>query len=166
MKLRIIISLFIFIFVFPTFLAFSQPSEMKTSPGMKQWWREAQCSRASDINLSQDQIKGLDLIQEAYFQEIRFLRIQLFSKRLELRDLLINPTLKNEAIRAKYREMNGLQLKLDEQTMEYLLKLRNLLTKEQLKTWCPEKEFSFLREMVQGPGLMHPMHPRKHPPEE
>jgi Spy/CpxP family protein refolding chaperone len=166
MKLRITIPLFIFIFVFPTFLAFSQPSKMKTSPGTEQWWREAQCLRASDINLSQDQMKGLDLIQEAYFQEIRLLRIQLFSKRLELRDLLTNPTLKSEAIRTKYREMNELQLKLDEQTMEYLLKLRNLLTKEQLKTWCPEKEFSSLREMVQGPGLMHPMHPRMHPPEE
>jgi Spy/CpxP family protein refolding chaperone len=111
-------------------------------------------------------MKGLDLIQEAYFKEIRLLRIQLFSKQLELRDILTNPILKNEAIRAKYREINELQLKLDEQTMEYLLKLRNLLTKEQLKIWCPEKEFSFLREMMQGPGLMHPMHPRKHPPEE
>jgi len=166
MKLRIIIPLYIFIFVFPPLLAFSQPSSMKLSPRMEQWWTEAQCLRASDINLSQDQIKGLDMIQEAYFQEIRFIRIQLFSRRLELRDILTNPTQRSEAIRAKYREMNELQLKLDEQTMEYLLKLRNLLTKEQLKTWCPEKEFSFLREMVRGPGLIHPMHPRKHPPEE
>jgi Spy/CpxP family protein refolding chaperone len=166
MKLRITIPFFIFIFMFPTFIAFSQPSHMKTFPGMQQWWREDQCLRASDINLSQDQMKGLDLIQEAYFQEIRLLRIQLFSKQLELRDLLTNPTLKNEAIRAKYREINELQLKLDGQTMEYLLKLRNLLTKEQLKTWCPEKEFSFLQEMMQGHGLMHPMHPRRHPPEE
>jgi Spy/CpxP family protein refolding chaperone len=139
---------------------------MKTLPGIQQWWREDQCLRASDISLSQDQMKGLDLIQEAYFKEIRLLRIQLFSKQLELRDILTNPILKNEAIRAKYREINELQLKLDEQTMEYLLKLRNLLTKEQLKIWCPEKEFSFLREMMQVHGLMHPMHPRKHPPEE
>lgn len=166
MKLKIAIPLFLFIFVFPPFIAFSQPSSMKPPTRMEQWWKETQCLRASDINLSQDQIKGLDMIQEAYFQEIRFLRIQLFSKRVELQDLLTNPTLKSEAIRTKYREMNELQLKFDEQTMEYLLKLRNLLTEEQLKTWCPEKEFSFFREMVHGPGLKHPMHPRRLPPKE
>jgi hypothetical protein len=62
--------------------------------------------------------------------------------------------------------MIELQSELDEKTIDYLIKLRNLLTQEQLKSWCPEREFPFFREMMQGPGPMSPMHPRKHPSEE
>ena len=168
MKLKITILFFVFVFIFQIFPAFSQPSEMRSSPetGMKQRGGEFQCLRASDLDLSQGQMKGLELIQQAYFQEIRLLRIQLFSKRLELREFLINPTPRIESIRNKYWELNELQSKLDEKTIEYLIKLRSLLTQEQLRSWCPEKEFPFLREMMQGPGPMSPMHPRKHPSEE
>jgi Spy/CpxP family protein refolding chaperone len=133
---------------------------------MKQWMGETRCLRASELNLSQEQLKGLDLIQQAYFQEIRLLRIQLFSKQLELREYLTNPNPRIESIRAKYWEMIELRSKLDEKTIDYLIKLRNLLTQEQLKSWCPEREFFFFREMMQGPGPMSPMHPRKHPSEE
>jgi Spy/CpxP family protein refolding chaperone len=168
MKLKISILFFILIFMFPIFPAFSQPLEMRSSPemGMKQRRGETQCLRASDLNLSQEQMKELELIQQANFQEIRLLRIQLFSKRLELREFFTNPTPRIESIRAKYWEINELQSKLDEKTIEYLIKLRTLLTQDQLRNWCPEKEFPFLREMMQGPGPMSPMHPRKHPSEE
>lgn len=143
--------------------SFSQPSGMRSSPGMSHWKGEARCWRASDLNLSPEQLKGFDLIQQAYFQEIRLLRVQLFSKRLELRELLTDSTPRIESIRAKYWEMIELQSKLDEKTIEYMIKLRNLLTQEQLKSWCPEKEFPFLREMTQGPSQMGPIHPRRPP---
>jgi Spy/CpxP family protein refolding chaperone len=165
MKLKIQIFFFILILVFPVFPTFSQPSEKRSSPemGMKQQRGETQCLRASDLNLSKEQIRELELIQQANFQEIRFLRIQLFSKRLELREVLTNPTPRIESIRNKYWEINELQSKLDEKTIEYLIRLRTLLTQDQIRSWCPEKEFPFLREMMQGPGPMSPMHPRKHP---
>jgi Spy/CpxP family protein refolding chaperone len=168
MKFKLSFLLSFLLFTFLSSPAFSQSSEMKFSPGirMKHWKGGARCFRASDLNLSQEQLKGLDLIQQAYFQEIRLLRIQLFSKQLELREFLTNPTPRIESIRAKYWEMIELQSKLNEKTIDYLIKLRNLLTKEQLKSWCPEKEFPFFREMMEGPGLMSPMHPRRHPSEE
>jgi Spy/CpxP family protein refolding chaperone len=168
MKLKTTILFFVFIFVFQISPAFSQPPETRSSPetGMTKPREELQCLRASDLDLSQGQMKGLELIQQAYFEEIRLLRIQLFSKRLELRESLTNPNPRMESIRRKYWEINELQSRLDLKTIEYLIKLKNLLTHEQLRSWCPEKEFPFLQEMMQGPGPMSPMHPRKHRSEE
>jgi hypothetical protein len=111
-------------------------------------------------------MRGLDLIQQTYFQEVRLLRAQLFLKRLELREFLTNPTVKIESVRAKYWETIELKSKLEEKAIEYLIKLRNLLTQEQLKRWCPEKEFSLLREMMHGVGPMGPMSLKTLPPEE
>ncbi len=50
-----------------------------------------------------------------------------------------------------------------EKAVEYLIKVRNLLTQEQLKNWCPEQEFPSFPRMMHGPGPMGPMHPKKPP---
>ncbi len=132
--------------------AFSQPSGM----GMKKWKGEGPCWRASELNLSQEQRKGLDLVQQTYFREAQLIRTQLFTKRLELREFLINPTLRTETIRVKYLEIIELQSKQEEKAIEYLIKVRNLLTLEQLQSWCPEQEFPAFRQMMYGTGPMGP----------
>jgi Spy/CpxP family protein refolding chaperone len=163
MKLRIQILIFCFLFFFTTSPSFSQPPEM----GMK-WWRgEGPCWRASDLDLSQEQRKTLELIQQAYFREAQLLRAQLFTRRLELRELLTSPTIKIESIRAKNSEITELQSKQEERSVEYLIKVRNLLTPEQLQKWCPEREFPAFRQMMYGTGPVGPLHPRKtFPPPE
>ncbi len=130
---------------------------------MKQWKKEARCWRASELNLASEQAKGLDLIQQTYLRETQLLRVQLFSKRLELREFLTDSTIKIEDIRPKYLEMVEIQSKLEEKAVEYLIKVRNLLTQEQLKNWCPEQEFPSFPRMMHGPGPMGPMHPKKPP---
>jgi Spy/CpxP family protein refolding chaperone len=141
---------------------------MRHNPGMgmRHWKGETRCWRASELDLSAEQMKGLDLIQQTYLQKVRPLRIQLFLKRLELQEFLTNPTVKTEAVRAKYLETIELRSKLEEKTIDYLIKLRNLLTQEQLKRWCPEKEFPLLREMMHGAGPISPLSPKRLPPEE
>jgi len=168
MNLKTTILLISFIFFIQIFPAFSQPPEMRSSPEteMTKPRGQLQCLRASDLDLSKGQMKGLELVQQAYFEEIRLLRIQLFSKRLELRESIINPNPRMESIRSKYWEINELQSRLDQKTIDYLIKLNSILTQEQLRSWCPEKEFPFPQEMMQGPGPMSPMHPRKHRSEE
>jgi len=123
---------------------------------MKKWRGEGPCWRASEINLSQEQRKSLDLVQQTYFREAQLTRAQLFTKRIELRELLTNPTATTESIRVKSLEIIELQSKQEEKAIEYLIKVRNLLTPEQLQNWCPEQEFPFFRQMMHGTDPMGP----------
>ncbi len=163
MKLKITILIFCFLFIFAPTCAFSQPPGI----GMRKWRGESPCWRASDLDLSSEQRKSLELIQQAFFREAQVLRAQLFTRRLELRELFISPTIKIELIRAKNSEIIELESKQEEKSVEYLIKVRNLLTPEQLQRWCPEQELPAFRHMRYGAGPMGPMDPKKiFPPSE
>ncbi len=144
--------------------SFSQPSETKMGPdpgmGMRHWRGENRCWKASDLNLSPHQLKTLDTIRQNYFQESQRLRGELFSKRLEFREYLTNPAVKVDSIRAKSSEIIELQAKVEEKSTDYLINVKNLLTPEQLKLWCPEQELPRLRPMMDGPYPMGPRPPR------
>jgi Spy/CpxP family protein refolding chaperone len=152
MKIKIKTVILCFLFILTASFSFSQPSGM----GMRKWKGEGPCWKASELNLSQEQRKALDLVQQTYFREAQLIRTQLFTKRLELRELLINPTTKIESIRMKYSEIIELQSKQEEKAIEYLIKVKNLLTLEQLQNWCPEQEFTAFRPMMYGTGPMGP----------
>jgi len=132
----------------------TSPSFSQPGMGMRKWRGEGPCWRASELNLSQEQRRGLDLVQQTYFREAQLIRAQLITKRLELRELLIHPTTKIESIRMKYSEIIELQSKQEEKAIEYLIKVKNLLTLEQLQNWCPEQEFPAFRQMMYGTGPM------------
>ena len=155
--------IFFFLLIFAASLSFSQPPGM----GMRKGRGEDPCWRAAELDLSREQRKNLEGIQQAYFREAQLLRAQLFTRRLELRELLVSPTVKIESIRSKNLEIIELESKQEEKSIEYLIKVRNLLTPEQLQKWCPEQEFPAFRHMMYGTGPMGPMHPRKtFPPAE
>jgi len=161
------ITLLVAVLLFAFFVSpsFPQPSETKMGPGpgmeMRHWRGESRCWKASDLNLSPDQLKTLDTIRQTYFQEAQRLRGELFSKRLEFREYLTNPTVKVDSIHAKSSEIIELQAKVEEKTTDYLINVRNLLTPEQLKLWCPEQELPHLRPMMDRPYPMGPRPPRK-----
>jgi len=163
MKSKNKILFFIFIFLLPILPSFAQSPEIKpySSKGMRQWRKEVRCWKASELNLSFEQTKGLDLIQQTYLRETQTLRTQLFAKRFELRELLTNPTIKTDSIRPKYLEMAEIQSKLEEKAMEYLIKVRNLLTQDQLHFWCPEQEFPLFHRMIHGMGPRGPIQPKR-----
>jgi Spy/CpxP family protein refolding chaperone len=142
------------------------PPKPVAGMGMRQWRGETRCWKAAELNLSPDQAKGLEFINQAYLKETRPLRNDLFSKRLELREFLTNPNIKVESIQSKTAEVLALESKIGERETEYLIKVRSLLTQEQLKLWCPEQEFPFLRGMMQRPETTGSMPPRKTPPHE
>jgi Spy/CpxP family protein refolding chaperone len=163
MNLKIQLIILCFLLIVAVSPSFPQPSGM----GMKKWRGEHPCWGASELNLSQEQRKSFDRIQLAYFREAQTLRLQLLTKNFELRELLINPTTTTESIRVKYLEILELQSKQEEKAIEYLIKVRNLLTPEQLKNWCPEQEFPSFRHRMHRMGPMGPMHQRKaFPPPE
>ena len=142
--------------------AYAQPPGMKPGHGMgrRPGRGEQQCWTASELNLSPEQARTLDLLGQTYFQEAKRYRIELFSKRLEIKEYLTNPAVKAEVIQAKNGEIIELQSKMEEKTVEYLLKVRTLLTPEQLKIWCPEQESPMLHRMMERPF------PRPSPPPE
>jgi len=154
MKLIIQILTFCILFVLMTASSFSQPGM-----GMRRWRGEGQCLRASELNLSQEQKKNLDLLQQTYFREAQLLRLEVFAKNLELRELLTNPSVRVETIRGKTSEIAELQSKQEEKSVEYLIKVRNLLSPEQLKIWCPEQEFPYFRQTMPGRRPMGPIPP-------
>ncbi len=161
MKLKIIVFPLILIFLSPIF-------SHGQSMGMRPWRKDARCWRASELNLSSEQTTGLALIQQTYLRETQLLRAQLVTKRLEFREFLTNPAIRMESIRAKYLDLVEIQSKMEERAIEYLVKVRSLLTHEQLKFWCPEQEFPLLQRMMPGHGpMMGPINPKKTlPPEE
>ena len=163
MKFKFLISLLFLSLLFSPSLSFSQPPGMGHRPGMGMMHRrgEPPCFRASDLELSPDQMKELELLQQSFYRDTQLLRTELFSKYFELKEYLTNPITKIESIQAKNSEIILLQSKLEEKTIQYLIKVRALLTQEQLKVWCPEQEFPPLRRMMHGPGLMGPMPPRR-----
>jgi hypothetical protein len=163
MEFKLLISLLSLSLLFSPSLSFSQPPGMGHPPGMGMMHRrgEPPCFRASDLDLSPDQMKELELIQQSFFRDTQLLRAELFSKYFELKEYLTNPIIKIESIQAKNSEIILLRSKLEERTIHYLIKVRALLTQEQLKVWCPEQEFPTLRRMMRGPGLMGPMPPRR-----
>ncbi len=113
------------------------------------WRGESPCWRALDLSPSRDQVRGLEQAQQAYLRETQLLRAEIFLKRLELKEILTDPISKGESILSKYAEMNQLQSKLEEKMIEYLIKVKGLLTPEQLRNWCPEQEFPLFRRMMQ-----------------
>lgn len=160
MKLKITVFSLILIFLLPI-------SSYSQSMGMRPWRKDARCWRASDLNLSSEQAKGFNLLQQTYLEETQLLRAQLITKRLEIRELLTNPAIKTESIRTKHLELVETQSKLEEKAIEYLVKVRSLLTHEQLKSWCPEQEFHLFQRMMHGHSPMGPMNPKRTlPPEE
>ena len=136
--------------------ASAQPPEMKPPPGMGMgpWRGEARCRGALELRPSPDQAKALHQLSDSYLQETRRLRMELLSKRLELREFLMDLTVKSEAIHAKTSEIVELQSKLEETATDYLLKVRNLLTQEQLKNWCPEQDLFMSQRMMERPHFM------------
>jgi Spy/CpxP family protein refolding chaperone len=161
---RLTLAIFL-VWFFSTVPAFPQAPGGKPGPGMRHRGEDLRCGRAAELNLSPEQLKELEQIQQSLVKETQILRAQLFAKRLELRETLTNPTAKTELIRLKYGEVASLESKIEEKSVDFLVKLRSLLTPEQMRYWCPEREFLPLRGgMGHGPGMMDPRS-RRTPPQ-
>jgi hypothetical protein len=107
----------------------------------------------------------LETLNQTYARETRNLRNEIFSKRMELRELLTNPGIKIEAIQAKTSEIVDLQSKLEEKGIDYLIRVRGLLNADQLRGWCPELELPIAGAAGRS-DFMGPMYPRRLAPPE
>jgi Spy/CpxP family protein refolding chaperone len=86
---------------------------------------------ASILDLSADQKAQIQTRQEVYQQEINPLRDNLFSKKMELRNLWAQARPDQTKITAKQKEIQSLQNEMQEKTTQYRLECRELLTPDQ-----------------------------------
>ncbi len=86
---------------------------------------------ASNMNLTDDQKTQFQSRHDAFMAEMSPLRDELFSKRMELRELWTKANPDQAKISAKQQEIRDLQAQMQEKATAYQLKCRQMLTPEQ-----------------------------------
>ena len=93
-------------------------------------WREAPAALAS-LNLTAEQSEKIRALRESLLKEVTPIRVQLLSKRTEMRLLWIQTKLDPDKIRATQREARDLMGQMQEKRTDFRLSFRNILTPEQ-----------------------------------
>ncbi len=115
-----------------------------TAPGgMARMW--------ADLNLSPDQIQKLEANHINYMKETLPIRNQIAIKRLEMRELWLQPNPNEAQILAKQKEINALMGQLQEKTTNFLFQSRTVLTPDQqAKLTANLSRFGMMRGMTRG----------------
>ncbi|MGB9700082.1 MAG: Spy/CpxP family protein refolding chaperone [Thermodesulfobacteriota bacterium] len=90
------------------------------------------CWTKSYFHATPEQLRSLENLQRAFYKEITPIRSQYFNLYYELRARLDYPQPDAKMILEKQREIAELQKKIDEISIQYFLKARNLFSPEQL----------------------------------
>ena len=86
---------------------------------------------ASNMNLTDDQKMQFQSRHDAFMAEMNPLRDELFSKKMELRELWTKADPNHANISAKQQEIREIQNQMQERATEYQLECRQMLTPEQ-----------------------------------
>lgn len=98
------------------------------------WHRS--CLPLEALGLSEAQKQQVDELNGRYMVLFARMRQELFFKRLEVEALLRDPYSTEEAVKEKSVQLMDAQRALHEKMVEYQLRLRALLTAEQVSKWC------------------------------
>jgi Spy/CpxP family protein refolding chaperone len=85
----------------------------------------------ADLNLSEEQRARIDSRQRAFMDEISTLHDELYSKKMELKDLWATARPDLSAIASKQRKIREISSKIQEITTRHQLGCREILTHEQ-----------------------------------
>lgn len=111
--------------------------------GMARMW--------ADLNLSPDQIQKLEANHISYLKETLPIRNQIAIKRLEMRELWLQPTPNQAQILAKQKEINALMGQLQEKTTNFLFQSRTVLSPDQqAKLTANLSRYGMMRGMMRG----------------
>ncbi|MBX9877867.1 MAG: Spy/CpxP family protein refolding chaperone [Candidatus Obscuribacterales bacterium] len=84
------------------------------------------------LNLTEEQKQKIQTTRQATAESVRQVRTNLKTVRGELKDMMFDPKASDSQIRNKRQEVRALQDKMDELLVNDFLKMRGVLTKEQL----------------------------------
>ena len=85
------------------------------------------------LSLSKAQERKIETLNKSFYAKVGDIRAQLDQKRAELGDLLGKPYSNKRKIRNKINEIAILQVQLQKETVDYLERVRSILTPEQQK---------------------------------
>ena len=97
------------------------------------------------MDLTKDQTRQVESIQADFRKEILQIRSSLLARRIELHDLLRDPTIEEGTIWMKLKEIEGLNRSLEETIIHYQLLVRRILTPDQITSWCAGEASSAIK---------------------
>ena len=99
---------------------------------------KAACSKDPSITFSEEQTEKLTSLQQAYKAEMSPLLSELRNLRFEMRHEISDPKVRSEVLLDKQRKISQLQAKLENLHFSYQIKVRSILTKDQLERFPPD----------------------------
>jgi Spy/CpxP family protein refolding chaperone len=121
-------------------------------PEGRQW---AESRGMMDLELSEEQVTEMNEIMLDYQKASLKLQSQIKMKQLELQELLLESTVDMDKVRTKLEEMASLQVQVKMKAIEHQIKLKEVLTEEQLEELsscfpmpgCSQDRFDSRREI-------------------
>jgi Spy/CpxP family protein refolding chaperone len=149
------ILLFIFLVMLPA-LVYSQggPGYRGGRPMMGPMYYSLE-ELSKELNLTPEQLAGLQQLRQSFFQDTLGWRNELVIKRFDLQDLLRQPQADTNQVLSKQREVSELESRIQERMVIFQLEMRKVLTPEQIKLLPPDMGYSGFgrhRGMMRAPG--------------
>jgi hypothetical protein len=95
--------------------------------------RPGTCLESVSPSLTEEQEKSLDSLRRNYMGEAMPIRTELFALRIELRHSLSDPNVRPHILFDQQRKISALQASLEELSLSYQVKAREVFTREQLE---------------------------------
>ncbi len=119
----------------------------------------------SCLNLTPEQTKNIQALNESYERDIAPLRMQEFERNAELKMLWMQMNPNPEKIKAKQKEIHDLRLRVDEKTTDLRMGFRNILTPEQLLKFLTSTFIDGMKHLNKGDRMrQHGIRPGMEPP--
>jgi Spy/CpxP family protein refolding chaperone len=128
---KVLIVLLVISFVALTATAFAFGPGMRAG-NMGAGWHGAGKKFAADLNLTKEQTDALTKLREKHWADTQALRNEMVQKRLELRKMFVDPSVKDATILAKEKEINTLTQQMHDKMLQLKLEQRKIFTTEQM----------------------------------
>lgn len=99
------------------------------------------------LKLTDEQMKAARQIKANYTKRLLKLRSDIIARRLEFRNLIRDPSATEEAIRAKGKEIEAMDVQLVREMIDFEIEMRKILTPEQVQLWCNYMDPSSVRKV-------------------
>lgn len=111
-----------------------QQHQRRIQPQMQRDWRER---LANYLNLTPQQKKKISRLRLSFEEETLDLRTQLERKRIQLQKLLMDERINKDKIYSLVDDMAAIKGRIDKKMVDFYLKIRKILTEEQLEKLPP-----------------------------
>jgi len=95
------------------------------------------CNLPESLNLTPDQTAGINSLHAKFFKETTDIRTGIFSKKQEMKALMLEKSPDVEKAKSIQTELSALKSRIAQKTLEYQFEARKLLTPEQIAQLPP-----------------------------